>query len=152
MRFSSWSWEENGLRFTEWAETIKTPPPAVARQRCVCVFLAWQWKDADTPLTPGLACGGSLFYSSRVDWRVTECVCGGGDEPPDGGLSHLDHRVHRWSTATRSFQYREKKRPPLLKPSIDGLGGRCVSRWEIHLCLHWRRVLIDIMVAISHCY
>lgn len=118
--------------------------------RVFCLTVARCWHAFD----PWLACGGSLFYSSWVDWRVTECVCGGSDEPPDGGLSHLDHRVHRWSTTTRLFQHRpaEKKSLPLLKPNINGLQGRCVLCWEIHSCLHWRRFLTDIMVAVCHCY
>lgn len=39
-----------------------------------------------------------------------------------------------------------------MKPNINGLEDRCVLCWEMYSCLHWRCLLTDIMVAVSHCF
>ncbi len=96
----------------------------------VC-FLSWQWWDGDTPLTPGWHVAADYFTARGVTegWLCVRGCC----------LSCSDHRVHRWSTATRSFQRQptgEKSLYCRIKRNINGLEDRCVLCWEIYFPLH----------------
>lgn len=155
---------KNYLRFFEMNVDNKDPPSCSNANLCVslrvhlcicvcvlsCLTVARRWHAAD----PRLACGCSLFYSPRGDRRVTVCVCG-------CSLSRPDHRAHRWSTATRSFQHRPpgKKKPPFtVVRSVISMVWKTdvfyVEKYTFHSmeCLHWQSFLTSVMAAVCHCY
>lgn len=103
-----------------------------------CVTEARCWHATD----PWLACGGSLFYSTWGDWRVTVClcVCSGSVEPQTAaeavrtiectGEAQRQGRSSIGQLGGKASLYCR------MKPNINGLEDRCVLCWEIYFPLY----------------